>query len=66
MKKLFTISLLLLSLAGCSTMITEPEQAKYHSVYDDQGKRTGYIKEQGRNYILYDENWKRTGYIKAE
>jgi len=44
--------------------IQEPE--KYYNVYDENGRRKGYIKQQGENYILYNEKWQREGYIKSE
>lgn len=52
-------------IAGCVSKVSQTEQ-QYYNVYDDHGKRKGYIKEQDGHYILYDENWKRKGYIKAD
>ena len=66
MKKLFLISLLWGFIAGCSATLIQPEQTKYHSIYDEQGKRTGYIKERDGHITIYDENWKRKGYIKGK
>lgn len=52
MKKLFLILLLSGLIAGCSATLTQPEQTKYHSKYDEQGKRTGYIKERDGHITL--------------
>ncbi len=64
MFKYISISLLfLLAFAGCATAVQQ-ESVHYYNIYDEQGKRKGYLKESGGNITIYDENWKRKGQLK--
>jgi len=64
MKKLVLLFLLLGLIAGCVSTLQTDRQ--YYNVYDEQGKRKGYIKSNGKNFIFYDEKWKRKGHIKSD
>jgi len=66
MTKFIAILSFLTVFGGCTAATTKQEPEKYYNVYDENGRRKGYIKQQGENYILYNEKWQREGYIKSE
>ncbi len=64
MKKLLFL-ILALFVAGCTSTVSQTEQ-QYYNVYDEQGKRKGYIKERDGHITIYDENWQRIGHMERK
>lgn len=64
MKKLLFLILVFL-IAGCTSTVSQTDQ-QYYNVYDEQGKRKGYIKERDGYITIYDENWQRKGYLERK
>lgn len=62
--KTIIIALCLL-VAGCTSTVSQTEQ-QYYDVYDEQGKRKGYIRERDGHITIYDENWQRKGYLERK